>query len=60
MIDLEFRFQATPRESFRRFRFGDVGDSVLYHSLPRLASGERFGPLVRNGVTQQLNVIATS
>jgi hypothetical protein len=25
-----------------------------------LASGDRFGPLVRNGVTQQLNVIATS
>jgi hypothetical protein len=38
MIDLEFRSQATLLNSLRRWTFRDVGDSVLYHSLPGLAS----------------------
>jgi hypothetical protein len=38
MIDLEFRSQATLPEKWQTGRFGDVGDSVPYHSLNGLAS----------------------
>ncbi len=45
MIDLEFRSQATLPEKWQTGRFGDVGDSVLYHSMPELGSrqAERAG-----------------
>ncbi len=41
MTDLEFRSQTTPPEKWRARRFGDVGDSVPYHSLLRLASPQQ-------------------
>ena len=47
MIDLEFRSQAILPEKWQAGRFGDVGDSVLYHSLFGLASRKRFWALDR-------------
>ena len=38
MIDLEFRLRATRPERFQALQFRDVGDSVLYHSLPGLVT----------------------
>ena len=54
MIDLEFRSQATPPEKCLALPFREVGDSVLYHSLPGLGSGERFGGRSEMAVTRQI------
>ncbi len=43
MIDLEFRSQTTPPEKWRARRFGDVGDSVLYHSQSEPARPQELG-----------------
>jgi hypothetical protein len=42
MIDLDFRSQGIPPEKCHALPFRDIGDSVLYHPLLGLGSGDRF------------------
>ncbi len=67
---LEFRSQVTAHEKFIRCRFGDVGDSVLYHSprscevarcfapsFVRVGDNPPAGPGKHYGVTRENSLI---
>jgi hypothetical protein len=47
MIASEFRSRVRPLKTVTRAAGHAIGDSVLYHSLLGLASGERFAPTCR-------------